>query len=66
MKVVVLYTRVSPKAPQDELDIVVQAKAVSECLQQVGHECELLDFATLDMGRLRGSSARRSPTRCLT
>jgi len=45
MKVAILHTRVADGAPQDELDVLVQAEAVSQALFELGYEPVRVDFS---------------------
>jgi len=45
MKVAILHERLPPEARPDELDVLVQAKAVAEALTRLGHQPVFADFS---------------------
>lgn len=57
---VVLHGAVSPEAPPDEQDTLIQAAAVAGALEALGHRAEALAL-TLDLGAARAALEARRP-----
>jgi len=60
MRVVVLYTPAAPDAPPQELDGLAQRDAVSQALQELGHDVRAVPLS-LDLASTRDQIARLAP-----
>lgn len=60
MKVVILHDQLGPNARADELDVLVQARAVGDALQSLGHDSVTAAFSA-DLPALTRELRRHSP-----